>query len=137
MTRKTLSRISLISYLILTLTSLGFAIYFFILGLTSPSEGWEGLGRAFAIIFGLICGAYTIFTLIPTILKVLDLRMEKDIFTVLCIFFDVLMIGAHTFLAATVLGESNEVFATVTVIAILALSLLSLVCNILRLKAKC
>ena len=137
MTRKTLSRISLISYLILTLTSAGFAIYFFILGLTSPSEGWEGLGRAIAIIFALFCGVYTVIALIPTVLKAMDLRYEKNIFTVLCIFFDVLMIGAHTFLAATVLAESNEVFAAVTVIAILALSLLSLVCNILRLKAKC
>ena len=140
MTRKTLSLISLISlisYLILTLTSLGFAIYFLILALTSPAEGREGLGRAIAIIFALFCGVYTVIALIPTTLKAMDLRYEKNIFTVLCIFFDVVMIGAHAFLAATVLAESNEVFAAVTVIAISALSLLSLICNTLCLKAKC
>lgn len=137
MTRRTFSRISLISYLTITLVSLGFAIYFLILALTSPAEGWEGLGRAIAIIFALFCGVYTVIALIPTTLKVFDLRFEKTALAVICLIFDILMSGAHLILALVLLGDGAELLALVAVFTILALSLLSLVSNILRLKAKC
>lgn len=136
MTRKLFSRISFFSYLILTLTGFGLGIYLFLKGMLTPAEGWEGLGNAIAIILGIFCLIYAVVTLIPTILKGLDLRLEKNILTIFTMVFDVLLIGGHAFLVTQVLSDNYELFAVIVVIVMALLSVVSLISNILCLTAK-
>ena len=136
MSRKFYSRISFFSYLIFTLTALVLGVVLLIDAITTPSEGWEGLGKAFAIIFALICFGYGIVAAVPTILKRCDLRFEKNFLTVLCIIFDVAFIGAHAALTYSVATSENNIVSLIIAGVLLLISVISLIANTLCLKAK-
>lgn len=136
MTRKAYSRISFFIYLAFTLLAFGFATYFFVLFITTPATGWEGLGKAFALIFALICILYGLVTLIPTILKRLDMRFEKKGLTITCMIFDILLAFANLFLVISGLSGEVEIPLGIIGIVLTLLSVASFVANILCLKAK-
>ena len=139
MTRKTFSRISFFIYLLFTLASLVLGVYCFINSITpegTTNDFAEGIGKAVMLILGLICLIYCAVAILPTVLKGLDLRFEKNALTISCIIFDILFVAAHCGFALEAFKGNAEPLAGVLSIALLVLSILAMVSNILCMRAK-
>ncbi len=139
MTRKTFSRISFFTYLLYTIAGFAFGVYCFLNSITpegTTNDFGEGLGKAIMLILGIICFIYCAVAILPTFLKGLDLRFEKNVLTIFCIIFDLLFVAIHTiFVIEAINGNVDSPFGIVCGV-LLATSILSMVSNILCMKAK-
>ncbi len=139
MTRKAFSRISFFIYLIYAFAGLALGIYCILNSITpegTTNDFGEGLGKAILLILGLVCLIYFAAALVPTLLKGLDLRFEKNALTVFCILFDIGFVAVHAyFLLEVFKGNAEPLFGIISGV-LLSASILSLVSNILCMRAR-
>ena len=139
MTRKTFSRISFFIYLAYCILGFVLGVYCMLQSITpegTTNDFGEGLGKAITLILGLICLVYASAAILPTVLKGLDLRFEKNILTIFCIVFDILFVAAHSVLLIEAIKGNIEPFVGILTGTLLLSSILSMVSNILCMRAK-
>lgn len=139
MTRKTFSRISFFIYLAYCVFGFVLGVYCMLNSITpegTTNDFGEGLGKAIMLILGLICLIYASVAILPTVLKGLDLRFEKNALTVICIIFDILFAAVHAaFVIEAIKGNAEPLAGIISGILLIS-SILSMVSNILCMKAK-
>lgn len=131
---KKVNLISLVCYAILLVASLALVITMIITYFQNKDGGdlGTGLTAAFAIVFAIISGFYAIIAAVPTVFKICAIRSGRNVFTALCIPFDVIL---SVFNAATVISllSEPEPISVVLFGIILLVSLTALTLNIITL----
>ena len=122
--------LSLIVYILYTLGGGALALYskIGIDKVNANGGGWEGLGYAIMLVFGIILAGVG---LVGVILKGIHLKTDWGFFGVLCILFDLLCVGV---LAVFTFGEGGTSADFVGLLPFVIPSVVALVGNILSFK---